>query len=102
MNLLASLGIYRFLLLICLFLFNLATYKRTVDNLWEKYKGIFYRMQGKLLKEREIIKTGLTLGNGLTWSKDRRRFYYIDSYNYNIQVYDFDLENGEISKYIYI
>ena len=37
------------------------------------------------------------VSNGICWSKDNKTMYYIDSFDYNIKRYDFDLINGTIS-----
>lgn len=38
-----------------------------------------------------------SVSNGICWSADNRTLYYIDSFDYNIKAYDFDLESGNIS-----
>lgn len=36
-------------------------------------------------------------GNGMVWSSDNRKMYFIDSQRYTVQEFDFDLERGSIS-----
>ncbi|GAA0806063.1 SMP-30/gluconolactonase/LRE family protein [Faecalicatena orotica] len=36
-------------------------------------------------------------GNGLGWTKDSKKMYFIDSQTYTVQEFDFDLEKGSIS-----
>ncbi len=45
----------------------------------------------------QIMKTGLTISNGLGWSPDHQTFYLTDSHLRTIYAYDFDLESGSIS-----
>lgn len=46
----------------------------------------------------KTLATGLTLGNGLDWDLERRRFYFGDSISRCIYVCDFDPETGEYGK----
>jgi len=39
----------------------------------------------------------VTTSNGIDWSGDNRRMYYIDTGEPRIDVFDFDLDNGAIS-----
>jgi sugar lactone lactonase YvrE len=41
--------------------------------------------------------SGVTTSNGIDWSADNRRMYYIDTGEPRIDVFDFDLERGSIS-----
>lgn len=40
---------------------------------------------------------GTTISNGLVWSKDCTKFYFIDSTTYQIHQYDYDINTGEIN-----
>lgn len=40
---------------------------------------------------------GMTISNGLDWSGDNRRMYYVDSATQGIDVFDFDAEAGQLS-----
>jgi sugar lactone lactonase YvrE len=40
------------------------------------------------------VVTDVTLSNGLDWSADNRRMYYIDSTTQRVDAFDFDLERG--------
>lgn len=39
---------------------------------------------------------GVTISNGLVWSSDRTKFYFIDSLTYQVHQYDYDENTGEI------
>lgn len=39
----------------------------------------------------------VTISNGITWSADAKRMFYIDTSQNSVDVFDFDLQRGEIS-----
>jgi len=41
--------------------------------------------------------SGVTVSNGLAWSLDEKKMYYIDSSEFAVVVFDYDKESGEIS-----
>ncbi|MEQ7155146.1 SMP-30/gluconolactonase/LRE family protein [Brevundimonas aurifodinae] len=47
-----------------------------------------------------VVETGFDLCNGMGWSPDSSRFYFVDSGKRVIYAYDFDLEAGTISNRI--
>jgi sugar lactone lactonase YvrE len=44
-----------------------------------------------------VVLEGVTISNGLDWSLDERRMYYIDSGTRRIDVFDWDLKKGQLS-----
>jgi len=44
------------------------------------------------------VLDGVSLSNGLDWSPDGRRLYYVDSLAGGIDAYDFDLASGELGE----
>jgi len=56
-------------------------------------QGALYCFDGSL---KTKIKS-VSLSNGICWSKDNAIMYYVDSYDYNIKAYDFDLNKGDIA-----
>ncbi|WP_316837927.1 SMP-30/gluconolactonase/LRE family protein [Pedobacter nutrimenti] len=65
----------------------------TMDLNASLHQGALYCFDGSLRKV--IDKTSVS--NGLCWTADHQTMYYIDSFEYNIRAYDFDLKNGLIS-----
>jgi sugar lactone lactonase YvrE len=57
--------------------------------------GALYRLDPDLTVHTML--TGVTISNGLDWSLDGRRMYYVDSPTQRIDVFDFDLAAGSIA-----
>lgn len=57
-------------------------------------RGALYRFAGG---ELESVVSPVTISNGIGWSPDTTRMYYIDSMAYAVDVFDFDLDAGTIS-----
>ena len=41
--------------------------------------------------------SGVTVSNGITWSRDEKSMYYIDSSEFAVVVFDYEKESGEIA-----
>lgn len=54
--------------------------------------GTLYRLDGDLVAVPVV--DGLSIPNGIDWSPDGRRMYYIDTPTYCIDVFDFDVATG--------
>jgi sugar lactone lactonase YvrE len=44
------------------------------------------------------VLSNITLSNGLDWTADNRRMYYIDSTTQRVDAFDFDLEHGTLGE----
>jgi sugar lactone lactonase YvrE len=56
--------------------------------------GALYRFDGGL----ERVLDGVTLSNGLGWTRDDARMYYIDSVAYRVDAFDFELASGRLDE----
>ncbi|XP_004520695.1 regucalcin [Ceratitis capitata] len=64
-------------------------------DLFAARKGELYRFdKGKPVA---LIKSDIGISNGLTWNEKAGKFYFIDSCDYNVKEYDYDLETGVAS-----
>ena len=59
----------------------------------ELKKGALYCFDGSLKKKLNDI----SISNGICWSKDNSTMYFIDSLDYHIKAYDFEVSTGNIS-----
>jgi sugar lactone lactonase YvrE len=57
--------------------------------------GALYRMDADGTVKQVLDR--VSISNGLVWSADRRKFYYIDTPTGCVQVFDYDDAGGEIS-----
>jgi sugar lactone lactonase YvrE len=56
--------------------------------------GALYRFDGGLQR----VLDGVTLSNGLGWTRDDTRMYYIDSAAYRVDAFDFELASGRLDE----
>lgn len=66
----------------------------------EKEKGALYTLVGKHQVKTHLTK--VSIANGLAWNVEKKKMYYIDSPRRTVDVYDFDIDKGEICKKIKI
>lgn len=56
--------------------------------------GALYCFDGQEVKS---MIQNRKVSNGICWNADNTKMYYVDSFDYNVKAYDFDLESGMIS-----
>jgi sugar lactone lactonase YvrE len=57
--------------------------------------GALYRLDPDLTVHQMV--TDVTVSNGLDWTNDGRRMYYIDTRTRGVDLFDFDMQTGSIS-----
>ena len=56
--------------------------------------GAFYRLKNGILTE---LFDKCACSNGIDWTRDGKKMYYIDSLKHMVEVFDFDAATGELS-----
>lgn len=64
-------------------------------GVWEPEQGSLYSMDASHSVVRLLDRLGIS--NGLDWSPDGRTFYHVDSLNYCVYAYDYDVQAGSVS-----
>jgi sugar lactone lactonase YvrE len=64
------------------------------DPLNEQGRAALYRLDADHSVRRMV--PGTTISNGLGWSPDDRRFYFVDSLSFGVDAWDYDADTGEI------
>lgn len=64
----------------------------------EKRVGTLYSL-GKDGKTANGHVTDVGISNGLAWSSDNKTFYYIDSLNFAIDAFDYDIDGGRLCEF---
>ena len=63
----------------------------------EKEQGSLYCLYTDGTIKKHVDK--VSISNGLAWSADNKTMYYIDSIPRCVYAFDYDIENGSLSKY---
>ena len=61
----------------------------------ERGSAALHRLDADLTLSTHV--RGVTISNGLVWSRDARRFFYTDTATQRVDVFDFDVERGTIA-----
>ena len=67
----------------------------TMDINFKPGAGSLYCFDKNLQLKKQLEK--VTISNGLVWTADNKKAYYIDSPTQTVKSYDFDLESGNLS-----
>lgn len=63
------------------------------DMFVHRYGNLYKYIPGE---KPEIIKDDIGISNGLTWDEKANKFYYIDSTDFNVKSYDYDVSTGKV------
>ncbi|XP_028748238.2 regucalcin-like isoform X3 [Peromyscus leucopus] len=63
-------------------------------GVWEPAQGALYSLHGDHVVRKLADRLGIS--NGLDWSPDQRTFYHVDSLDYAVYAYDYDVQAGTI------
>jgi len=64
-------------------------------DFFKKRTGSLY-FCGDKKQSPKLLKEGVAIANGLTWDLKKKKFYYIDSLDYEVKAYDYDDKTGDI------
>ena len=67
----------------------------TMSTIDEKEAGALYRLDSDSSIHKMV--EDVSISNGIVWSKDKTKMYYIDTPTQKVVVYDYNNETGEIS-----
>lgn len=48
----------------------------------------------------ELLKSDIGISNGMAWNNATKTFYFIDTADFEVKEYDYDLNNGKIGEFI--
>ncbi|XP_053435769.1 regucalcin-like isoform X2 [Nycticebus coucang] len=67
----------------------------SAPGMWARGQGSLYTLYGDGSVVRHL--EGLGIPNGLDWSLDHRTFYHVDSLDYCVRAFDYDIQTGGIA-----
>lgn len=61
---------------------------------YHKRRGSLYSIEadGTVTKRLQNV----SISNGMAWSSDNKKFYFIDTYKFAVESYDFDIATGKL------
>ncbi|KAH8420598.1 hypothetical protein KR009_011951, partial [Drosophila setifemur] len=67
---------------------------RYIGDEFEFRHGELYKWEGG---QTSVVKGDVGISNGLAWDEKAKKFYYIDTTDYEVKSYDYDFETGVAS-----
>nr|XP_027780854.1 regucalcin-like [Marmota flaviventris] len=67
----------------------------SAPGLWEPGQGSLYTLYADRSVVRQLDQLGIP--NGLDWSLDHRTLYHVDSLDYSVRAYDYDVQTGGLA-----
>ncbi|XP_015332646.2 regucalcin-like [Marmota marmota marmota] len=67
----------------------------SAPGLWEAGQGSLYTLYADRSVVRQLDQLGIP--NGLDWSLDHRTLYHVDSLDYSVRAYDYDVPTGGLA-----
>lgn len=74
----------------------LGTMSLLKDGVFPLNKGSFYSVGDDLLLKKQV--SPVSISNGVAWSLNDDKLYYIDSMTYQVVEYDYNPRTGDICK----
>jgi len=65
------------------------------NDQFEQEKGSLYLLHKNKKVDKQVTNVGIS--NGLAWSNDAKKFYYIDSLKYTVDSFDYEHSTGALS-----
>lgn len=73
--------------------FNMAEF----ESQYKLEKGALYRLNRDKTVSKQLDK--ISMSNGLAWSLDNTKFFYIDTLKSRVFSYDYNIDTGNIGKF---
>ncbi|KAM5127297.1 regucalcin-like isoform 1-T6 [Callospermophilus lateralis] len=67
----------------------------SAPGVWEPGQGSLYTLYADRSVVRQLDQLGIP--NGLDWSLDHRTLYHVDSLDYSVRAYDYDVQTGGLA-----
>lgn len=72
---------------------------RYVGDVFQYRCGSLYRYTSENGGKVSTVKGNVGISNGLTWNESINKFYYVDTNDYEVKEYDYDMATGEVGEY---
>ncbi|XP_025209201.1 WD repeat-containing protein 6-like isoform X2 [Melanaphis sacchari] len=62
---------------------------------YHKHRGSLFSIESDGTINKRL--SNVSISNGLAWSSDNKEFYYVDTYKFAVEAYDFDIVTGDLT-----